>query len=146
MNRPLTSRFLLISVLLLAVLFTGCSHEANARTQKYFDSGEDLFANGKYSEAAAQYSEAIKIDSNFVQAHYKLGQTYIRLRDLKDASDELNRTIALDPTNYRAHTDLANLLIASRNPDSLKDAKIHLDLPPRQGAQCSRNARGLGQL
>ena len=128
MNRSFTARFLLICVLLLAVLFTGCSHDANARKQKYFDSGEDYFAKGKYSEAAAQYSEAIKIDSNFEQAHYKLGQTYIRLRDLKDASDELNRTIALDPTNYRAHTDLANLLMASRNPDSLKEAKIQLDL------------------
>jgi len=110
------------------VLFTGCSHQDNARKQKYFDSGEDYFAKGKYSEAAAQYSEAIKIDSNFVQAHYKLGQAYIGLRDLNDALNELNRTVVLDPSNYRAHTDLANLLVASRNPDSLKDAKPHLDI------------------
>ena len=39
----------------------------------------------------------------------------------------------LDPNNYRAHTDLANLLISVRNPDgtprpTLKQAKAHLDI------------------
>jgi tetratricopeptide (TPR) repeat protein len=110
------------------VLFSGCSHESNVRKQKSFDSGEDFFAKGKYSEAAAQYSDAIKVDSNFVQAHYKLSQAYLRMRDGNDAFQELKRTVALDPDNYRAHTDLANLLIGSRNPESLKEAKVHLDL------------------
>src|SRR5712664_3443379 len=45
-----------------------------------------------------------------------------------DAFQELKRTIALEPDNYRAHTDLANILIASRNPDNLKEAKLHLDI------------------
>ena len=121
------SRTRLLPLCALA-LFTGCSHESNARKQKAFDTGEDLFAKGKYSEAVAQYSEAIKIDSSFAQAHYKLSQTYLRMRDANDAFQELKRTIALDPGNYRAHTDLANMLIASRTPDNLKEAKLHLDI------------------
>ena len=110
------------------VLLTGCSHESNARKQKAFDSGEDYFAKGKYTEAVAQYSEAIKIDSSFAPAHYKLSQAYLRMRDVNDAFQELKRTIALDPGNYHAHTDLANMLIASRTPDNLKEAKVHLDI------------------
>ena len=124
----MTRSFIRLLPLCALVLFTACSHQDNSRKQKSFDSGDDYFAKGKYSEAAAQYSEAIKIDFSFVQAHYKLSQAYLRMRDSNNAFQELKRTIALDPANYRAHTDLANLEIASRNPESLKDAKIHLDL------------------
>ena len=110
------------------VLFSACSHESDARKQKSFAAGEDAFAKGNYTEAVAQYSEAIKIDSSFAPAHYKLSQAYLRMRDPNDALQELKRTIALDPDNYRAHTDFANLLIASRNPENLKEAKLHLDI------------------
>ena len=128
MTRSAVRRCLLSCALALAALLTCCSRDPNVRKQKYFDSGEQYFSQGKYGEAAIQYSNAIKIDSHFAQAHFKLSQTYIRLRDLNAAFDELNRTVALDPDNYRAHTDLANLLIASRNPDDLKTAKTHLDI------------------
>jgi tetratricopeptide (TPR) repeat protein len=125
MSRSVTVRFLLACALLLSALLTNCSRDPNVRKQKYFESGEDYFAKGKYGEAAIQYANAIKIDSRFAQAHYRLGQAYLRLRDPKDAYNELNRAVAIDPDNYRAHTDLANLLVASRNPD---EAKAHLDI------------------
>lgn len=124
MNRS----FIRLLPLCALVLFTGCSHEANARKQKAFDTGENFFAKGQFTEAAAQYSEAIKIDSNFAQAHYKLSQTYLRMRDMNNAFQELKRTVSLDPDNYRAQTDLANILIASRSPDNLKEAKLHLEI------------------
>jgi len=128
MRRSVAVRFLLACTFVLSVLLTGCTRDPNVRKQKYFDSGEHYFAQAKYGEAAIQYSNAIKIDSRFAQAHYKLSQAYLRLHDAKDAYTELNTTVALDPENYRAHTDLANLLLTFRNPDNLREAKTHLDL------------------
>ena len=63
-----------MACLLLTVISTGCSRDPNVRKQKYFDSGEKYFAEGKYREAAIQYSNAVQIDSGFAQAHYKLSQ------------------------------------------------------------------------
>ena len=37
--------------------------------------------------------------------------------DTRRAFPELSRTVELAPDNYRAHTDLANLLVTVRNPD-----------------------------
>ena len=133
MSRSCTARLLLLSSLLLA-LMTGCSRDPNVRKQKYFDSGEKYFAEGKYREAAIQYANATQIDSRFAQAHFKLSQSYLKLLDMQRAFQELNRTVELTPDNYRAHTDLANLLVTVRNPDgspssdALKQAKIHLDV------------------
>ena len=134
MSRSVAVR-LLLACCLLATMFTGCSRDPNVRKQKYFDSGEKYFAEGKYREAAIQYSNAIQIDSRFAQAHYQLGEAYLKMGDSDHAFQELTRTVDLVPDNYRAHTDLANLLVgARRNPDGspvqdyLKQAKVHLDI------------------
>ena len=133
MSRSVTVRLLLAGCL-LATMFTACTRDPNARKQKFFDSGEKYFAQGKYSEAVIEYSNAIQIDSRFAQAHYQLSQTYLKLGDSSHAFQELNRTVELAPDNYRAHTDLSNLLVTVRNPDgtvvqdTLKQAKTHLDV------------------
>lgn len=132
MCRPVAVRLLIFCCLLTA--FTGCSRDPNVRKQKYFDSGEKYFAEGKYREAAIQYANAIQIDTRFAQAHFQLGQAYLKLGDTQRAFSELSRTVELAPDNYKAHTDLANLLDAVRNPDGspvvdyLKQAKTHLDV------------------
>jgi tetratricopeptide (TPR) repeat protein len=133
MSRSRAVRLLLLSSLLLAVL-TGCSRDPNVRKQKFFESGEKYFAGGKYREAAIQYANATQIDSRFAEAHFKLSQAYLKLGDSNRAFQELTRTVDLTPDNYRAHTDLANMLVTVRNPDgspssdAFKQAKTHLDL------------------
>jgi tetratricopeptide (TPR) repeat protein len=133
MSRSVSVRVLLASSILVT-MFTGCSRDPNVRKQKYLDSGEKYFAEGKYREASIQYLNAIQIDSRFAQAHYDLSQAYIKLGDTNHAFQELSRTVELAPDNYRAHTDLANLLDSVRNPDGsavpdvLKQAKTHLDI------------------
>jgi cellulose synthase operon protein C len=118
----------------LLSLLAGCTRDPNVRKQKYLESGDKYFADGKYREAEIQYRNAIQLDSHFAQAHYQLGQTYLRLEDKMRAFQELGRTVELDPSNYRAHTDLANLLDNARLPDGtsipdyVKQAKPHLDI------------------
>jgi tetratricopeptide (TPR) repeat protein len=133
MSRSVIVRLCLVGFLITA-LFTGCSRDPNVRKQKYVESGDRYFAQGKYREAAIQYANAVQIDSRFAQAHYQLGQTYLKLGDSAHAFQELSRTVELAPDNYRAHIDLANLLVTARNPDGssnqdyLKQARVHLDL------------------
>src|SRR5665811_397131 len=133
MNRSV-SILLLLTCSVLAATFTGCTRDPNVKKQKYFESGEKYFAEGKYREAEIQYRNAIQVDSRFAQAHYQLSQAYLKLGDSNRAFQELNRAVELAPDNYRAHTDLANLLVTVRNPDgstvpdTLKQAKVHLDI------------------
>src|SRR5581483_11631167 len=132
MSRSVVLRVLLSCALLAAL--TGCSRDPNARKQKYFESGDKYFAEGKYREAVIQYSNAVQIDPRFAQGHAQLAQTYLKLGDTQRAYSELARTVELSPENYRAQTDLANLLTGARRPDGtafpdyLDQAKPHLEL------------------
>jgi len=133
MTRSHILRPLLFACFLCALL-SGCSRNPDVRKHKYFESGEKYFAEGRYREAAIQYRNAVQIDGRYADAHYKLSQAYLKLSDVNLAFQELNRTVELSPENYRAHTDLANLLVTVRNADGsvsqdmLKQAKPHLDV------------------
>ena len=131
MNRPLALRLSFLCLLLACCV--ACSRDPNVRKQKYFESGQRYAAEGKYREAAIQYANALQIDSRFVPAHYELGQTYLKLGDGARAFQEFARTVDLDANSYAARTQLANMLLAVRNPDgsprqdALTQAKTHLD-------------------
>jgi cellulose synthase operon protein C len=124
----------LSTCVLITALATGCSRDPNVRKQKYLESGDRYFAKAKYAEAAIQYQNAVQVDPRFVQAHYQLGQTFLKIGDNARGFQELSRVVELSPDNYQAHIDLANLLLSAHNPDGspnqdyLKQAKIHLDL------------------
>src|SRR5437588_4009087 len=93
----------------VAAFLTGCSRDPNVRKQKYFESGERYFAKGKYREAIIQFRNATEVDGTYAAAHYQLAQSYIRERDWPRAYVELSRTLELQPDNYKAHVDAANL-------------------------------------
>src|SRR5207245_10013674 len=61
----------------------------------------------------------------FTKLHYKLAKKYLKLQECTRAYKELSRTIELQPDNYQAHIDIANLLIAGHD---LKQAQEHTDL------------------
>jgi len=113
---------------LLTVLWTGCSRDPNVKKQKYLESGQRYFDQQRYREAAIQFGNALQVDPQFARAHYQLGETLLKLQDLNHAYGELSRAVELDPNIYAAHAELANLLVSSRQPEALKQAKVHLDL------------------
>jgi cellulose synthase operon protein C len=115
---------LFVLVFFIAALLTGCSRDPNVRKQKFLESGNRYRDKGKLREAAIQYSNAIQVDPRFAEAHYQLGETYLKLKDFNRAGAEFSRTIDLTPDNYPAHLELANLLVAIRQ---LNEAQPHLD-------------------
>src|SRR6516162_6709434 len=109
-----TSFRLIFLLTLLAGLLTGCSRDPNVRKQKYFESGQRYFEKAKYREAAIQYSNALQVDPRFGQAHYHLALAYLRLGEPNRAFQELQRSVELEPANYAARVDMANMLIAAK--------------------------------
>src|ERR1700688_4689660 len=113
------------AVCLLAAMFTGCSRDPNVRKQKYLESGQRYFDKGQYREAEIQFENAIQVDSRFADAHYKLALAAMKLQQWPTAYQELSTTVQIQPDQYAAHLDMANLLILFRQ---FNDAKEHLAL------------------
>jgi cellulose synthase operon protein C len=133
MSRSVVVRLFAIGFL-ISTLLTGCTRDPNVRKQKFLESGNRYRDEGKLREAVIQYSNAIQVDSRFAEAHFQLGETYLKLRDANHAYTEFSRTVDLAPDNYQARTELADMLVSVRNPDGspnqdyLKQARIQLDI------------------
>lgn len=119
-------------VVSLALVFTtGCHRDPNVRKQKYLESGKRYEANGKYKEAAIQFSNALKLDKNFAPAYYELAKTDLQMGSNQSAYQALMRTVDLDPSNVDARITLGNMLLAGRaTPRAEDQAKAVLALNP----------------
>ena len=106
-----------VTLFVTAALLAGCHGDPNVRKQKYLESGKRYSSEGKYREAAIQFSNALKVDKSFPDAHYELAQAYLHLGQFNAAYGELARTVDLRPNNYKARVDLGNLLLAGGKPD-----------------------------
>ena len=105
-------------------LFSGCFRDPNVRKHKYLESGQKYSAQGKDREAVIQYSNALKIDKNFADAHYALAQSYLHLGALNAAFGELRKSVDLQPDNFKARIDLGNMFLAEGKVD---DAQAQAD-------------------
>lgn len=116
--RPRTARLAApAAALSLALLATGCNRDPNVRKQKYLESGQRYYNEGKYKEATLQYYNALKADKNFAPAHYELGRAFLKLGMVGQAYPELATAVNLQPTNVAARVALGNLLLEGRLPD-----------------------------
>ena len=107
-------------------LLTGCSRDPNVRKQKFLESGQRYFDKGQYPEAAIQFENAIQVDSRFARRPLQTGVTAMKLGQWSTAAQELTTTVQLQPDQFAARLDLANLLILAHQ--QLSDAKEHLDV------------------
>ncbi|HME59284.1 MAG TPA: tetratricopeptide repeat protein [Terracidiphilus sp.] len=123
-SRNLYAALGIIALFLSLTLLSGCFRDPNVRKHKYLESGQKYSAQGKDREAVIQYSNALKIDKNFAEAHYALAQSYLHLGALSAAYGELLRTVDLQPANYKARIDLGNMMLAGGRID---DAKAQAD-------------------
>ena len=113
MQRSISWQVILVSV--LGAFLVGCSRDPNVRKHKYYESGQRYFQKGKYREALIQFSNVLQVDSSDADAHYQLARVYSRMQQWDPAYHELERTVELQPENYQARLDLANLLIAGHD-------------------------------
>jgi len=107
---------------LIAVFLSSCSLvDPAVRKQKYFDDGQKYFKTGQFGEAVIEFSNALKIDPGFADAHFQLAESYLRLEQRERACQELVRTTELRPGDGRARMELATLLIQLRRFDQARD-------------------------
>lgn len=74
--------------------------------------GEEALLQRNYSEAAAYYSEACKLEPQNAVNYYKLSRVHQRMRHLTAAVDDLNKAVALDPTKTVYVRERAKLLVS----------------------------------
>ncbi len=121
MLSPNRSKNLIACCILIALCTSACSKSA----RQYLERGNQLYSDGKYDDAALNYRNAIKKDSQSGEAHYRLSLALIKLNKGVEAYQNLNRAVSLSPENAAAKTELASLCLAVYARDTRHPAALY---------------------
>ena len=72
--------------------------------------GANLERQGDGSEALTYYREALRMDPNYVMAHYNIGRILKRQGKTEAAAEQFRQALGLTPNYFEAHCQLASLL------------------------------------
>ena len=127
MKRSSMLRLVLIFGCMAAIL-AGCSRDPNVRKQKYFDSGERYFSEGRVSGSHHSVPQRDRGGRRLCRGTLQAGPVVYQTAGLATRLRELTRTIELQPDNYKARVDLTRLLLLDGQPDHLKAAQDQVDV------------------
>jgi protein O-mannosyl-transferase len=69
-----------------------------------------FLAEGKFSESIAAYETAVRIRSDFFEAHYNLGRVLATIGKTDQALKEFNEALRIDGDSAQVHCALGSLL------------------------------------
>jgi tetratricopeptide (TPR) repeat protein len=105
-----------------------CNRDPEVAKKKYLQSGNRYFEKGKFKEAYIMYRNALKKDTKYSEAYYRVGLTELRMGEPVAALRDLRRATDTDPnfTNPDSRVQSANILLAAyltnrERPPALRD-------------------------
>jgi tetratricopeptide (TPR) repeat protein len=102
----LTVTLLIVSLLLFFTVACGKKAE---QAKKHFDQAVQYEEQKMPEEALKEYKQAIQLNPQYADAHYRLGALYHTLNAYSSAVDEYQKVLEIDP-NYRGiHTAMAHV-------------------------------------
>jgi tetratricopeptide (TPR) repeat protein len=97
----------IITSCLMAVVFSFCVYSQNAK--KSYKAGEEFYQSGNYKDAIAQFTSAISLNPDYLEAYYKRGLSYEKTREYQKAADDFKRAIVFDQKNEEIYYHLGKV-------------------------------------
>ena len=79
--------------------------------------GKTLFNQRSYTKARQKFEKIIALNPKNAQAHYLVGDTYVKEGKIKEARSFIEKSVELDPTNLNLKLKLARLLMIAGDLD-----------------------------
>ena len=80
-------------------------NKTKSELKKYINKGDRCYNNNKYIQAIENYTKAIEIDSNCVEAYIGRGNAYAAMGEYDKAIDDYSKAIQLDPNDADVYSN-----------------------------------------
>src|SRR5580704_13143723 len=103
------------ALLLVLGALGSCNGDPQREKQRYLESGQRYFLDGKYAEATIQFRKALQIDPHSVETYRRLGQAYYELQRWPEAAEALSLAVETDPQDLEARLLLGEVYLNTRD-------------------------------
>jgi len=111
-RNPLKTALVGISILVIVLgyfLFSSYMYGRNVSdAKKFYTIGKQKALIGKHSEALEYLEKAIKIDGDFTQAHYDIGECHLWLKQFQKAIESYRYIISINPNFSEVYNHLGH--------------------------------------
>jgi len=80
--------------------------EPSAAAKAAYDKGVEYYNKGSYTEAIAEFDQAIRLYLQYADAYYNRGLAYNKKKDYDRAIADYEAILRIDPNHARAKTEL----------------------------------------
>ena len=115
------------------------STEARAEAKRLYKEGVKYGLAGLFSQAAEIFQRAVKLDPQFLDAHFALGHAYFDLKQWKNAIVSFERALELNPKDQEAF-ELLTLARTMAHQGPPRSTRTQNAAPP-QGVQVSMSVK-----
>jgi tetratricopeptide (TPR) repeat protein len=77
---------------------------------EYYRGAIELEADARYADAADKYLQAVQIDANYAELHYRLARCYIQLNKYEKARDSYIKARDTDTLRFRTDTQINRII------------------------------------
>ncbi|HTW88535.1 MAG TPA: tetratricopeptide repeat protein [Candidatus Binataceae bacterium] len=116
-----------LATFLSVLLMAGCGHKS---ADDYLNAGDLAMQSSGFSQAEADYQQAVKLAPNDPRTHVALANAYVAEKKPDQARAELMKALDLDLKNHAAHAALGDLYLADDEPQAAEEqyrAAVALD-------------------
>lgn len=110
---------LIIVTLILMISVMSCSSKEDKK-QSHFNKGTQYFEAQEYKKAEIEFKNALQIDSRYVDALLKLGDTLMKLGQGNEAFSAYSQAESISPDNVQAMINLAKFYFFNKNQEEAK--------------------------
>ena len=113
-------------------------------TADYYNEGIEKYNNQDYQEAIEDFTQAIKINSNYAEAYLKRGNARYYLGDYQGTIEDYNQAIIINPNYAEAYNSRGCARYSSGDPqEAIKDFTQAIEINPNYAKAYSNrgNAR-----
>ena len=87
-------------------LWADCVKKSPNKDRPHAGLGSAYTDQGRYQEAIAQLTEALRINPHYAEAHYNLGSVYAHQRRYQEAITQFSEALRINPDYAEAHYNL----------------------------------------
>ena len=117
------------------------SPEARTQAKKLYKAGVDYGNGGFFPQAAELFRRALRLNPQYIDAHYSLGRAYSDMREWNKAIESFEQVVALDPKDKDAQKRLnhARLMLETEKPEAQQSSRTQTSIPTIETANVSAN-------
>ena len=128
--------------------FIAGSPEARKEAKKLYKAGVDYGNGGFFPQAAELFRRALRLDPQYIDAHYSLGRAYSDMREWDKAIESFEQVVALDPKDKDAQKRLthARLMLETEKREPAETGRTQTSMPTAATATVSTSDMALTKV